>query len=112
MMTTTMKAMLIRQVGPPELLHMEEVARPTPGKGEVLVCVHAAGANPLDWKLRAGVFALEPDFSLPFIPGFDVAGVVEEVGAGVSDFAVGDEVFGSGNGGGYAEYTRVGAGAL
>src|SRR5690348_4511111 len=105
-----MKAMLIRQVGPSENVHMEVLPRPTPGPSEVLVRVHAAAVNPLDWKLCTGVISLTPEFSLPFIPGFDIAGVVEEVGRGaegganVSSFAVGDEVFGGCNSGGYAEF--------
>jgi NADPH:quinone reductase-like Zn-dependent oxidoreductase len=109
---TTMKAMLIRQTGPLDLLHMEEIERPTPAKDEVLVRVHAAGVNPLDWKLCIGMYDVETEYSLPFIPGFDVAGVVEEVGAEVEDFAVGDEVFGHCEGGGYAEFARVPASTL
>src|SRR4051812_1080375 len=108
----TMKALLIRQIGSADLLHMEEVERPTPGAGEVLVRVHATAANPLDWKLRAGVYPIEPEFSFPFIPGFDVAGIVEEVGAGVDNFAAGGEVFGSSDSGGYAEFARAQASAL
>lgn len=102
-----MKAMRIRQTGAPELLQLADVPRPAPATGEVLVRVHAAAANPLDWKLCAGIYNLEPDYSLPFIPGFDVAGVVEAVAAGVNSFAVGDEVFGTCQSGGYAEFARI-----
>jgi len=84
---------LIRQhaLGGPDVLRVEELARPTPAAGEVLVRVAAAGVNPVDWKVRTrGGFLGEP----PFTVGWDVAGVVEEAGAAVADFAPGDRVFG------------------
>ena len=84
---------IIRQhaLGGPEVLEVEEVPRPEPGPTEVLVRQAAAGVNPVDWKVRArGGFLGEP----PFTVGWDVAGVVEELGAGVTRFAVGDRVFG------------------
>jgi NADPH:quinone reductase-like Zn-dependent oxidoreductase len=71
----------------PEALRLIDVERPEPGLTEVLVRVRAAGVNPADWKLRAGA-------KEPFVPGFDVAGVVESVGLGVTLFAPGDEVYG------------------
>ena len=83
----------IRQetLGGPEVLELVEVPRPTPIPTEVLVRTLAAGVNPVDWKSRArGGFLGEP----PFTVGWDVAGVVEEVGYGVTRFAVGDRVFG------------------
>lgn len=94
--------------GGPELFEERDVERPEPGPGEVLVRVVVAGTNPVDTKLRAdGSFAgLEP----PVVLGSDVSGVVEQVGAGVAEFAPGDEVyytpeiFGPGSNGGYAEY--------
>src|SRR6478609_519610 len=97
----------IRQqtLGGPEVLEAVEIPRPTPGPTEVLVRVTAAGVNPVDFKTRtAGGFLGKP----PFILGWDVAGVVEEVGFGVTRFAAGDRVFGMPafphEAGGYAEY--------
>ncbi len=83
----------IRQevLGGPEVLEVVDVPRPEPGPTEVLVRVAAAGVNPVDWKVRArGGFLGDP----PFTVGWDVAGVVEEVGIGVTRFAAGDRVFG------------------
>jgi NADPH:quinone reductase-like Zn-dependent oxidoreductase len=78
-------------LGGPEVLRVEEVPRPEPGPTEVLVRVSAAGVNPVDWKTRAGGgFLREP----PFTVGWDVAGVVEETGYGVTWLAPGDRVFG------------------
>jgi NADPH:quinone reductase-like Zn-dependent oxidoreductase len=84
---------IIRQhaLGGPEVLQLEDLPRPEPGPTEVLVRVAAAGVNPVDWKVRArGGLLGEP----PFTVGWDVAGVVEALGAGVTRFAVGDRVFG------------------
>lgn len=84
---------IIRQqtLGGPDVLELVEAPRPDPGPTEVLVRVGAAGINPVDWKTRAsGGFLGQP----PFTVGWDVAGVVEEVGFGVTRFAVGDRVFG------------------
>ncbi len=84
---------MIRQesLGSPEVLQMVEADRPEPGPTEVLVKVHAAGVNPVDWKVRAaGGFLGSP----PFTVGWDVSGTVEKIGRGVTRFAVGDEVFG------------------
>lgn len=78
-------------LGGPEVLELVELPRPVPGPTEVLVRVTAAGVNPVDWKVRArGGFLGEP----PFTVGWDVAGVVDEVGGGVTRFAPGDRVFG------------------
>jgi NADPH:quinone reductase-like Zn-dependent oxidoreductase len=81
---------------------------PAPGPGELLVRVRAAGVNPVDWKRRTGylpVGATAP--ALPAVFGSEVAGIVERVGARVTDFAAGDAVFGTTVGGGYAEYALV-----
>ncbi|MFE5113980.1 NADP-dependent oxidoreductase [Streptomyces sp. NPDC056663] len=88
----TMRAVTIREFGGPEVLTVEQVARPEPLPTEVLVRVHAAGINPVDWKTRAGqgMAALQ---TLPMILGWDVSGVVEEVGFGVTTLAPGDEVY-------------------
>jgi NADPH:quinone reductase-like Zn-dependent oxidoreductase len=86
-----MRAIRQQTLGGPEVLELVEVPRPDPGPTEVLVRVAAAGVNPVDWKTRArgGVLG-EP----PFTVGWDVAGVVEEVGRGVTRFVPGDRVFG------------------
>jgi NADPH:quinone reductase-like Zn-dependent oxidoreductase len=86
-----MRAVRQHALGGPEVLQLEEVPRPAPGPTEVLVRVRAAGVNPVDWKVRErGGFLGQP----PFTVGWDVAGVVEEIGRGVTRFAVGDRVFG------------------
>ncbi|MCT2588870.1 NADP-dependent oxidoreductase [Streptomyces sp. N2-109] len=92
-MTTTKMMRVISQdvLGGPEVLTEKEVERPEPGVSGLLVRVHAAGLNPTDWKHRAsGLFLGEP----PFVLGWDVSGVVEKVGLGVTLFKPGDEVFG------------------
>ncbi|MEU1438262.1 NADP-dependent oxidoreductase [Streptomyces sp. NPDC005775] len=88
----TMRAVTVREFGGPEVLTAERVARPEPLPTEVLVRVHAAGINPVDWKTRAGqgMAGLQ---TLPLILGWDVSGVVEEVGFGVTTLAPGDEVY-------------------
>jgi NADPH:quinone reductase-like Zn-dependent oxidoreductase len=91
---TTMRAISQDTLGGPEVLHLVDVPRPEPLPSEVLVRVHAAGVNPIDYKSResGGIAGLlgEP----PFILGWDVSGVVEDVGFGVHTLAVGDEVYG------------------
>jgi len=102
----TMHAVRMHAYGGPEVLQLEEVPRPSPGTGQVLVAVHAAGVNPVDWKIREGAFGRQPA-SLPRVLGFDVSGVVAAVGADVQRLKVGDEVYGYlslSRGGGYAEY--------
>ena len=100
-----MRAIRQQALGGPEVLELVDVPRPVPGPTEVLVQLSAAGVNPVDWKtrVRGGVLG-EP----PFTVGWDVAGVVEEVGAGVTRFAPGDRVFGMprfpGEAASYAEF--------
>ena len=88
---TKMKAMVIRSFGGPEVFEEREVDKPTPGKNEILVKVHATSVNPADYGVRQGIFG--PAIKLPAIIGYDVSGVVEAVGECVKDFKVGDEVF-------------------
>jgi NADPH2:quinone reductase len=105
-----MLAMVLPRFGGPELFERREIETPQPGTGEILVRVIVSSTNPVDAKLRAdGTWAgLEP----PVILGYDASGIVEQVGAGVSDFAPGDEVyytpeiFGNPHGT-YAEYNIV-----
>lgn len=85
-----MRAVVVSELGGPEVLRVEERERPEPGPTEVRVRVRAAGVNPVDWKTRARGGFLEP----PFVPGWDVAGEVDALGRGVTRFAVGDRVFG------------------
>ena len=77
-----MKAIRIHNYGGPKVLRNEDAPRPRVKNGEVLVRVHAAGVNPLDWKVRAGDLKKFIQHKLPLIPGRDVSGIVAEVGAG------------------------------
>jgi NADPH:quinone reductase-like Zn-dependent oxidoreductase len=111
----TMKAMRFHSYGDPGVLVLEKVPRPEAGAGEVLIQVYAAGVNPLDWKVRAGYVREWLPHRLPLIPGWDVAGIVAAVGPGVTDYQVGDEVYGMldfGRDGAYAEYVAARAGDL
>jgi NADPH2:quinone reductase len=109
-----MKALVVSQYdGPFELVTLD---RPQPQAGQVLVRIHAAGLNPLDVKIRAGK-AAHAKHPLPLVLGIDMAGVVEAVGAGVTGFAPGDEVYGMTGGvggiqGSLAEYAAVDANLL
>ena len=87
-----MKAAYFNKHGGPEVMEYGEIKDPVAGPGQVLVDVHAASVNGADWKVRAGSYA--PITDLPYIPGRDFSGVVCALGAGVTDFAIGDEVFG------------------
>jgi NADPH:quinone reductase-like Zn-dependent oxidoreductase len=99
-----MRAVQVAEFGPPEVLRVADVDEPHAGPGQVRVVVRAAGVNPVDWKIRSGAMQQFVPIRLPYIPGSDVAGVVDEVGPGLDGVAVGDEVFGFAVGGGYAEY--------
>jgi NADPH:quinone reductase-like Zn-dependent oxidoreductase len=90
-MTTTMRAIRQEVLGGPEVLKEVEIERPEPGVSQLLVRVHAAGLNPTDWGHRAFPLFLGPP---PFTLGWDVSGVVEATGFGVTLFKPGDEVFG------------------
>lgn len=87
-----MKAAFFRKHGGPEVMEYGDYQDPVAAPGQVLVDVHAASVNGADWKVRAGSYA--PITNLPYIPGRDFSGVVCALGAGVTDFKVGDEVFG------------------
>lgn len=98
-----MKSIVVREYGEPEVMHLEEVEVPRPGPGQVLVRVYAVGVNPVDTYLRSGLNAYAP--KLPYTPGKDAAGVVEEIGPGVEHFRPGDRVYTAGSvTGTYAEY--------
>ncbi len=101
-----MKAMIISRFGGPEVFELQDVPKPKPGPKQVLVKVWATSVNPVDYKIRQGTSRFP--VKLPLVLGGDVSGVVEELGPGVMDFKVGDEVYyspGIGSGpGSYAEY--------
>ena len=119
--TPFVKAMVIREFGPPGVMKLEEIPTPEPGPGEVLVAVHAVSVNrTLDLVVRAGKYAHAP--ALPHILGVDPAGVIAKVGPGVTDRKVGDRVvttirmnkphelprlLGIQMWGGYAEYVKL-----
>jgi NADPH:quinone reductase-like Zn-dependent oxidoreductase len=110
-----MNAIRIHNYGGPEVLQYEDAANPHVKKGEVLIRVHAAGVNPLDWKVRSGSLNGFIQHKLPLIPGWDASGVVENVGPGVSRFKKGDEVFAMADptrDGAYADYVAVRGTAL
>lgn len=98
-----MRAITITQYGEPDVLRLTDAPLPEPGPGQVRVAVKAAGVNPIDWKIRSGAMAEVRPVEFPHILGLELAGVVDAVGEG-ADFAVGDEVFGWSDTGGYAEY--------
>jgi NADPH:quinone reductase len=98
-----MKAIRVTAFGGPEVLRLEEVPTPKPGPGEVFVRIHAAGVNPVETYIRAGTYARLPE--LPYTPGNDGAGVVEQVDADVTEFKAGDRVYIAGTlTGTYAEF--------
>jgi NADPH:quinone reductase-like Zn-dependent oxidoreductase len=99
-----MKAVVFDAFGGPEMLRFADVDEPVPGPGQVRIEVRAAGVNPADGKLRNGSMRSRRTESLPAIPGFDAAGVIDEVGDDVTGLAVGDEVFGFTVTGAYAAY--------
>jgi NADPH:quinone reductase-like Zn-dependent oxidoreductase len=101
--TETMKAVRIHKFGGPDVLQFDEVPRPEPGARQVLVRIHAAGVNPVDWKIREGKLGKIP---LPSIMGSDFSGEIEALGPDVEDFRVGEMVFGSvaDESGSYAQY--------
>jgi NADPH:quinone reductase-like Zn-dependent oxidoreductase len=89
-----MKAIQMIDYGEPDVLELREIDDPTAGEGEIVVDIHAASINPVDWKIRNGARRGTFDITLPHVLGVDFSGVVKEVGPGVADLAVGDEVFG------------------
>ncbi|KXO08846.1 NADP-dependent oxidoreductase [Marinobacter excellens] len=108
--TGTMRHVVYDRFGERDVLRVTESPIPQPGEGEVLVRVHGAGLNPIDWKTRKGMgfVATQIENSLPWTPGYDAAGEVVEVGEGVTTLVPGDRVMGMigfpVTGGAYAEY--------
>jgi NADPH:quinone reductase-like Zn-dependent oxidoreductase len=100
-----MKAVRVHGFGPPEVISLDDVPKPEPGDGEVVVRVKAAGIGPWDALIRSGKSVLPQ--SLPLVLGADLSGVIDSIGASVETLKVGDEVFGVTNNsftGAYAEY--------
>jgi NADPH:quinone reductase-like Zn-dependent oxidoreductase len=100
-----MKAVRVHRFGPPEVIALEDVPKPEPSNGEVVVQVKAAGIGPWDALIRSGKSVLPQP--LPLVLGSDLSGVIDSIGPGVEQFKVGDEVFGVTNErftGAYAEY--------
>lgn len=91
-----MRALRFHEYGEPDVLVVDDIDEPHPGPGEIRIKVVAASVNPLDWKIRAGYVAGGKPLAEPQQLGFDGAGVVDELGEGVTDVAVGDDVFGLG----------------
>jgi len=105
-----MKAILCRQYGPPETLTLEEVKSPLPGRGQVVVKVHAAAVNFPDTLIIENKYQFKPP--LPFSPGGEVAGTIAALGEGVTGFQLGDRVLAVCTWGGYAEEVVVPAPAV
>ncbi len=91
-----MKAIEFNQYGGPDVLHLVDVEAPHAGPGEVRIKVRAAGVNPSDWKRREGQYRAFEDVRFPAGLGVEGAGIVDQVGSGVTDVAIGDPVFGFG----------------
>ncbi len=106
-----MKAVAIHEYGTNDVVQYIDVERPEPGPGEVLVKIHAAGVNPVDWKIRDGA-GQRMGMSLPIYLGSEIAGIVEKAGEGVEGLRAGDAVFGMTQSGGFAEYTVAKVGSI
>jgi len=105
-----MKAVVIHEYGGPEVLKYEDVPRPEPKEDQILVRVIAAGVNPVDEAGRAERSAKFFGITLPFTPGYDIAGIVEKTGGKITKFKTGDSVYAYlslTKGGGYAEYAAA-----
>jgi len=111
MASDQMKAVRIHDYGAPEVLQVEEVPKPHPGDGQVLVQVHTAGVNPADWKIRSGMFRQYNQLPLPWTPGLEGSGTVAELGNGITNLKVGQAVFGTFSAA-YAEFAVANAADL
>lgn len=105
-----MRALRMHEYGSSEVLRLEEAPVPTPQEGEVRIRVHAAGVNPIDWKVRSGRLQRSYPVPLPYTPGRDIAGTIDAVGSGVTGWKIGDQVIANSDGGGFAEYAVAAAG--
>jgi NADPH:quinone reductase-like Zn-dependent oxidoreductase len=117
-MESQMRRVVYHQFGDADTLELETAPRPAPGSAEVLIRVHGAGLNPIDWKTRKGLgfAARQIEDNLPWTPGYDLAGEVVAIGEEVTTLAVGDRVMGMvgfpSRGGAYAEYALAQADEL
>lgn len=102
-----MKALLSTKTGGPETLEMGELPKPEPGPGELVIAVKACAINYPDVLVIVDQYQFKPE--RPFAPGGEVSGIVDAVGEGVTDFAVGDRVLATVGNGGLAEYAKVNA---
>lgn len=105
-----MKAIVLEQYGSAELLHYKEVNKPEIEANDLLIEIKAASVNPIDWKIREGYLTRAIQYESPVILGWDAAGIVKDIGPGVTKFSIGDEVFTSPDlrrKGTYAEYVAV-----
>ncbi|WP_411341849.1 NADP-dependent oxidoreductase [Sphingopyxis sp. J-6] len=110
-----MQGFVLNRYGGPETTGLQEVARPVPGAGDVLVRVHAAGLNPVDFKTRDGMLKVVQGYDLPVVMGNELAGTVEHCGHGAAAFKPGDRVFArvpKGRMGAFAEYAAIPASHL
>jgi NADPH:quinone reductase-like Zn-dependent oxidoreductase len=108
-----MKAVIYNNYGSVEDLRFEEIATPVAGEDQVLVKIHATAVNHIDIAIAAGAMKNVFPLKFPWIPGYDLTGVVEAVGAKVQGFKAGDEVYGASLGGGtYAEYIAISPGTI
>jgi NADPH:quinone reductase-like Zn-dependent oxidoreductase len=111
MSNATMRAIQAHDYGGPEVLVPGQAPRPEPNADQVLIRLKAAGVNPADWKYRAGFYKQFMPLQFPWTPGLEGSGIVEAVGANVTNLKKGDEVYGIVNGG-YAEYALTSANDL
>src|ERR1700745_2158008 len=88
-----MRAFVLTRYGGPDAMKLRDVPRPSPGPGEVLIHIYAAGLNPIDFKLRRGMLRVIHRYPLPIIAGSELSGVVVAKGSGVTRLAEGDRVF-------------------
>ena len=110
-----MQAAIIARYGPPDVLKIADIPRPAVAEDQVLIHVHAAGVNPIDWRIRSGSMRFLLPARFPLVLGFDVAGVVDAIGNRVTQFKAGDEVYcllDGKHGGGYAEYAVASEGVV
>jgi NADPH:quinone reductase-like Zn-dependent oxidoreductase len=106
-----MKAVVINEYGNADVVNYVDLERPVPKANEVLVRVHAAGVNPIDWKIRGGV-GKRLGLTLPITLGGEIAGRIETIGSGFKDFKKGDPVYGIIPSGGFAEYAIAKTGEI
>lgn len=108
--STNMRAYVLTRYGDPSAMEFRNVPKPSPGPGEVLIQVHAAGLNPVDFKIRKGMLRIIQHYSLPIVAGNELSGVIVAKGPGVTRFAEGDKVFArvdKNKLGAFAEFTVV-----